>query len=520
MIMDSAKIKKIPPREKYRIPQFSKASPRKESGKKLWAKILAGVFLLVAFLFLSGSAYFVWKICSVSQKITIENVGNKNPTSLIKNVRSIIAPITTSSKKNLKPLAGEKEGRINILLLGIAGEKNPGRNLTDTIMIMSVDTNSKKVALLSLPRDFYANVPDTARWTKINSIYQYGLNNNLGVDPIKESVENITDLKIHYFLVMDFEGFKKIIDDIGEINISVEKDIYDTRYPGPNYSYETFEIKKGLHKMDGETALKYARERHSDSEGDFGRAKRQQKVIQAFKNKVFSLKTFLNVFTFNNLLNTLGENIKTDIQLDKIESFINLSRQVDSQNISNAVVDAWKKDSLLKVSHVYSGNTRVFILVPRAGNYSEIKDLAQNIFNLDAIHRRQTEIKKEEVNIAIINQSGDYNLTFKIRKLLEKDLEFKKVKVLKNKNNKISAQSSVFDLTSDRKPFSLDEIIKKLPATLGNNADSGIMNWSEDYDFIILLGEDLEKIYSFEEDSIEDLNNAEYDQVHLDLLSE
>lgn len=491
----------------------------KGSKKRLWIKILAGIFLLAVFLFLSGGIYFVWKISSVSQKITIENTENQESASLIKNVRSIISPIT-NSQENLKTLAGESEGRINILLLGIAGEKNPGRNLTDTIMIMSLDTDSRKVALLSLPRDLYANIPGTSRWTKINSIYQYGLSNNLGIDPIKESVENITDLKIHYFLVMDFEGFKKIIDDIGGINVSVEKDIYDPRYPGPNYSYETFEIKKGLHNMDGETALKYARERHSDPEGDFGRAKRQQKVIQAAKNKIFSLKTFLNVFTFNKLLNTLENNIKTNIQLDEIESFIALSQKVDSQNIANAVVDAWKKDSLLKVSHVYYENTRVFILVPRVGNYSEIYDLARNIFDIDVIRRRQTEIEKEESSVAIINQSTDYNLAYKIKSLLEEDLEFKKVAILENTNNQTRNQSSVFDLASGKKPFSLDEIIKKLPAKFGNNNDSDIINIENDYDFLILIGEDLREIYKFGEDSIEDLNNAEYDQIHLDLLND
>ncbi len=485
----------------------------KKNRKKIWFGCLV-VFFSLAFLFFLGSGiYFILKISSVSQKIIVEN-DKEEPSSLMKNVGSII------SSANSKILAGEEEGRINILLLGIAGENNPGKNLTDTIMVLSVNTDSKKVALLSLPRDLYTKIPDTNIWTKINSIYQYGINNDLGSEPIKKSAENITGLKIHYFLIMDFEGFKKIIDDIGGINVFVEKGIYDPRYPGPNYSYETFEIKKGMHKMDGETALKYARERHSDSEGDFGRAKRQQKVIQSFKNKAFSIKTFLNVFTFNKLLNALEENIKTDISLDEIESFINLSRKVDSQNITNAVVDAWKKDSLLKVSHIYSGDIRVFILIPRAGNYTEIHDLAQNIFDLEIIERRKLEIENEKATIAIINQSSDYNLTYKIKNLLEKDLGFNKVTILRNKNNETSEQSVVFNLTLGEKPFSLDEIIKKLPAQLGNNDSSDIIDLEKNYDFVISLGEDLEKIYKFEEDSIEDLNNAEYDQMHLDLLSE
>lgn len=481
-----------------------------KKGKK-WGKFFLIFFLLVVFLTFTWTAYFIWKVSVVSQKISIENEVNF---SLVKNIKSVIAPLISSEHEQLK---GEEGGRINILLLGTAGKNNPGRNLTDTIIIMSINTETRKIAMLSLPRDLYVNIPDTSYYTKINSVYQYGINRDKGVGPIKKTVEDITNLKIHYFLVMDFEGFKKIIDDIRGINVYVEKDIYDPRYPGPNYSYETFEIKKGLHKMNGEIALKYVRERHSDSEGDFGRAKRQQQVIQSVKNKVFSLKTFLNAFTLNKILNTLEEHIQINIQLSEIDSFIWWSKRVDSQNITNAVIDAWKKDSLLKVSHIYYGDTRVFILVPRVGNYSEIQELAKNIFNLDNIKRRQAEIEKEEASISIINQSRDNNLSNKIRILLKDKLGIKKVSILSNADNIERTQTVVYDNTSKEKIFTLDEIVKKLSSKLGADKND-IMNIESDADFIILLGTDLENIYKYEEDTIEDLNNASLDQQYLDLL--
>jgi LCP family protein required for cell wall assembly len=362
------------------------------------------------------------------------------------------------------------------------------------------------------------NIPETSYYTRINSVYQYGLSNNTGVEPIKKTVEEITGLKINYFLVMDFEGFEKIIDDMGGVNILVERDIYDPRYPGPNYSYETFEIKKGVHKMDGATTLKYVRERHDDPEGDFGRAKRQQQVIQAAKNKFFSLETLFNPLALNNILNALEKNIKTNIGLDEAESLISLSHKFDTQNVVNVVADAWKKDSLLKVSHVSLGNSRAFILVPRVGNYSEIQDLAQNIFDLDTIKKRQSEIEKEGASILIVNQSEDRNLGLKIKNLFQDKLNFKNVK-LENDAGSYRDETLVFDNTGKNKIFTLDEIIKKLPARLSND-NNDIIDIKEDSDFVVFLGKDLEKTYSFEEDSIEDLNNASDSQADMEIMNQ
>lgn len=130
--------------------------------------------------------------------------------------------------------------------MGAAGEHNPGKNLTDTIMVMSIDTKNKRMALLSLPRDLYVKIPDDGRMTKINNVYQYGLSSDQGIEPIKKTVSDITGLAMNYYLIVDFDAFTKIIDQIGGVNVTVERDILDTRYPGPNYSYQTFELSKSF----------------------------------------------------------------------------------------------------------------------------------------------------------------------------------------------------------------------------------------------------------------------------------
>lgn len=484
-------------------------SSQKIRRKKIWLLALAGL-ILAAF---SYGVYFTWKIHVVSRKINVEN---KNGGSYVSSVETIISTVVSPQHQLLE---GEENGRINILLLGAAGENWPGKNLTDTIMIMSVDTKNKKTALLSLPRDLYVDIAGTNYSTKINQIYQYGLKNNEGVESIKKTVEDITGLKMQYFLVVDFEGFKKVIDDIGGVNIMVERDIYDPRYPGPNYSYETFEINKGLQYMDGDIALKYARERHDDPLGDFGRAKRQQQVIQAAKNRVFSLQTFLNPVALNNLLNTLGDHVKTNIALSEIESFIALSKEVDTQNITNAVVDAWKKDSLLKGSHLCSGNFCASILVPRVGNFSEVADLAQNIFDLDALKKRQAEIKKEDASIAIINQSEDKNLGSKINELLKNKLGFKNASVVYYQAKPYTEKTEIIDNAQKQKIYTLDELVKKLPAGLGE-ATGDIINLKDKYDIVVVLGNDLIKKYSFEETSMEEFNKAQDEEEELNLIKQ
>ena len=481
---------------------------------RLIKKIIFILMIIAAAVVLSYAAFFFWKTYGTFKKISLVSESTTKPISLTGYARTIISPIIPDEKQ---PLRGEQAERINILLLGAAGEKKPGGNLTDTIMVMSIDTKNKKVALLSLPRDFYAQIPNSESYAKINSLYPIGLKQSDGVNLIKSAVSEILDEEINYYLVLDFDGFKKVINDIGGINITNERDIYDPRYPGPNYSYETFSLAKGFHTLDGETALKYVRERHNDPEGDFGRAKRQQQVIQAVKNKIFSAKTFLNVMTLNDLLTTLGNSVRTDISFEEMDEFLSLSQEVDMQNITNVVVDAWKKDSLLKVSHVPTANAMMFILVPRVGNYSEIQDLSENIFDLNKIKKRQEAIAAEEAKIGIINQSGDSQLTYKIQSLIKDKLAIKDVRVAYSPASYVSEKTTVLDNSNGAKLFTLDELIKKIPASLASQAPE--IADSSDYDIVITIGKDLIDVYKYEEDSIEEYNKAQDEQSNLDMLN-
>jgi LCP family protein required for cell wall assembly len=489
----------ITPNDMERMQRHEREFAYGRLAKKISLFLLATILILA----LAYTAYFLWKAHSVSKKMN-----SQANTSFVQDVRSMMAPIIPSSAK---PLAGQDSGRINILLLGAAGPKNPGGNLTDTIMVMSIDTAAKKIALLSVPRDLYVNIPGTSSYTKINSLYKIGLDSGQGADLIKQAMENITGIKINYYLAIDFDAFKQVIDDVGGVNVMVAHDLYDARYPGPNYSYETFSITAGFHSLDGSTALQYVRERHSDPQGDFGRALRQQQVIQAVKSKLFSMDTFFNVIKLNDVLNTLGDDIKTNVTFDDIDSFIKLSRQLDTQNITNVVVDAWKPDSLLKASHVQIGNSTAFILVPRVGNYSEIQDLGQNIFQQDELKKRALAISDENAKIGIINESGDDQLAAKIQQLLTGKLGMKNAHVIYGSPKETTADTTVSDNSNGTKIFTLDELIKKIPARLESQGDSlasGGTTGATD-DITLTLGQDIDPTYSVPDATIDEYNQAQ-----------
>lgn len=461
--------------------------------RRSWRNACIRLTILLLVVCFGVLSFFLYKSFSVGRSIQLHN---RPQASLFSDMKRLAASFIGTKQP---PLRGGQDGRINILLLGRAGEHYPGRNLTDTVMVMSIDTASKKVSLLSLPRDLYAPLPDTALYTKINSLYQYGLSNNTGVAPLRTAVETITGQTIHYFFILDFDGFEEVIDALHGIQVDVVRDFLDPRYPGKNYSYEPFEIKKGWQTLDGATALKYVRERHNDPEGDFGRAKRQQQVIQAIKDKAFSLGTFFNIFTVNNVLTALGENVQTDMSLDDIESFLGLIKTLDTKNVTTIVVDAWKKESFLRVSHVQVGPVAAFILVPRVGNWSEIRDVSENIFHLDAIQTRQHHIQEEKSSLTLFVAPQDVLVADKIKRYATEEMGFSAVSIvtqgtLKNRPE----ESMIVDRTDLRKPYSLDELIRKfalkkqaaLPASLPQPNTS---------DFVLTLGSDLIETFSFDE---------------------
>lgn len=215
------------------------------------------------------------------------------------------------------------QNRTNFLLLGGGGEGHKGGDLTDTMIFVSLDLRTADVVLLSIPRDIWLD----SLQAKINTAYHYGEEKatNEGFKLAKDSVKEIIGQPIHYAIFLDFDGFVKIVDLLGGLNIKVDRGFDDYKYPIPSKEndecngdkeykcrYEHIHFDAGWQEMDGKTALKFIRSRNAEGEegSDFSRSQRQQKVILAVKDKLFSLKTFLNSQRILDLKNTFESHVR------------------------------------------------------------------------------------------------------------------------------------------------------------------------------------------------------------------
>jgi len=298
------------------------------------------------------------------------------------------------------------EDRVNILFLGIGGGRHDGPLLTDTIIYASVDPKLQKVTLISIPRDLW--LPDLK--AKINTAYAYGEERKKGGGLLltKAAVEKILNQPVDYTLRIDFNGFVKAIDMIGGVDVSVQKGFEDLEYPiagketdpcgfiGEEFEkratssaifemfpcrYEHLVFQEGLQHMDGETALKFVRSRHAKgTEGtDFARSRRQEIIIEAFKDKVFSLNTLLNPGRLMSLYNVFQDSIHTNIKQDEYDDFVKMALKIKDAQINNVVFfysDPFSEKQGVFINPPESSDyNNEWVLIPRMGNnnFSEIQ---------------------------------------------------------------------------------------------------------------------------------------------------
>jgi len=269
-------------------------------------------------------------------------------------------------------LKTDSDGWTNILILGKAGKDNPAPDLTDSIILASLRNN--QVIFLSIPRDLYVKID--GNYQKINSLWA----SIHDAQKIKELAIRISGREIHYFVLVDLELLKNIAEQLDGVNVLVKEDINDSLFPGANYSYSPFILSKGWRHLDGDTLLKYVRTRY-DSEGDFGRMKRQQQVLAALKNKIENLNTFQNFDFILSLYNAFKEHIKTDLSLSEIKAFWEATRKLDL-TASKAFNLSIKDPAILKEDYIATYQGRMFVLIPDGGldNYNKINEYVNQIY--------------------------------------------------------------------------------------------------------------------------------------------
>lgn len=315
---------------------------------------LATVLIVLYGAFLAGSVYFGWVFyTTVKDVVAYANLSYSGtapdlPTPSLPE-SEVLAPSESPPQANsvgqpwgplgeTEPLPRwESKGRVNILLLGIDRrqcESPPWRS--DTMIVATLDPQAKTAGLLSIPRDLWVDIPGF-KPNRINTAHFLGDGYKYpggGPALAKKTVERNLGIPIHYFVRIDFQGARKIIDTLGGVTIDVEKPIVDDRYPDDTCGTISIEIPTGVQHMDGVRALQYARSRHGSS--DFDRARRQQKLLFAIRDKALSLNLLPKL---PQLLITMGDTVDTDLSPREILALAPIAAQISKEDIRRAVID-------------------------------------------------------------------------------------------------------------------------------------------------------------------------------------
>ena len=273
--------------------------------------------------------------------------------------------------KSILPFSLGKAGPpVNILALGRPGQGYSGQNLTDTIILIHLEPAQERAILISLPRDLLVKVSENNnRLTKINSLY--GI---IGIEGLKDKIKEITGLTVDYHILVDLVVTQEIIELMDGLNIYVPQDINDPFFPGPNHSYQKFNLSAGWRYLDGPTALKYIRTRYTSLNGDFDRMARQQQVITLLKQKVLELNLLWDFPTYLKMFNSLKNNIETDLGVIELKDLWEAVRKIKADQITQIVIDK-RETNLLRGGRVPFGQQMASVVYPIAGqgNYEDIK---------------------------------------------------------------------------------------------------------------------------------------------------
>ncbi|WP_062354080.1 LCP family protein [Bacillus kwashiorkori] len=207
-------------------------------------------------------------------------------------------PINKSEKRE-KEISLKEKHPFSVLLLGVDQRKND-RGRSDTMIVVTVNPNENVMKMLSIPRDTYVDIVGRGTKDKINHAYAFG-----GVSMSLKTVEEFLDIPIDYYVQVNMEGFKDIVDAVN--GVTIKNDMHLT--------YGGYTFPEGELNLNGKEALTFVRIRKEDPRGDFGRQLRQKLVIQAILNKGASISSLWN---YSDIFNALGDNVKTNLTFNEM----------------------------------------------------------------------------------------------------------------------------------------------------------------------------------------------------------
>jgi LCP family protein required for cell wall assembly len=393
-------------------------------------------------------------------------------------------------QSNVKPqlLKGEGDGRINFLLLGRGGDGHDGPDLTDTILVASIDPVNKTAALVSVPRDLWVTGPNGGA-TKINAIYAnakyaYQAKNskdaagadNAGQAAIAQQVTTVLGIPIHYHVLMDFQAFKEAVDAVGGVDINVPADLIDPTMAWENGWNATL-AKKGLDHMGGTQALMYVRSRHTSERGDFDRTERQRLLIEALSQKVLSAGTYTNPLKISQLLSAFGNHVSTDLSVNDSLRLMTILKGVRGQAIQSVGL-ADPPNNYVQTG--MAGNASVVLPTAGQDNYAAIQNYIRNTL-------KDPYIAKENAAVEVLNGTSTPGLAGATGdKLKTYGYNVTKVDTAPTANY---AKTVIVDLTNGKKPYTKNYLQKRFNAKVVTKLPDATIQ-ATGADFVVILGQD------------------------------
>ena len=320
-------------------------------------RIIKRLFLMVLLVGIGIGGWLGWKFYQDTSRLT----GNRNPLSWLGSLAP--TPLKTSN------------GRVNILLAGYSNDDpgHSGANLTDSIMIVSIDPANHTAVVISVPRDLWVTIPGYG-YSKINAAYEYGEANGDGMGLLEKTVSQDFGVEFDYYALINYSAFRDAVNAVGGVTVTIGS-------PNPNGLYDpnaNLRLPNGPVNLDGQTALNLARARGEGNgsygfvRGDFDRTTHQQQLLVALKDKAASASVLANPFKVSSLADALGKNIKTDMSLGEMQTLVSKTKSINDSNITSVTLNNVNGHSLLASYYTYNGQSA---LIPADGitNYKSIK---------------------------------------------------------------------------------------------------------------------------------------------------
>jgi LCP family protein required for cell wall assembly len=446
-------------------------------------KVIKRSLLALAILILAGAGYIGYKYYD-TQKQVLAGGGQ--------------AATLCNSNVDVNQLQTEGDSRVNILLLGIGGANHDGSDLTDTIMIASIDPINHSAILLSIPRDLWVKIPGNG-YQKINAAYAYGKQNSKantlvgkekdGIELLDKTLEPVIGIPIHYHALFDFTAFKDIVNDLGGVTLDVPSSALN--YPAsaptvlddPTIAWENNNnrviAQKGVQTFNGQKALLFAKSRETSS--DFARGERQRLLLVAIKDKTLSIGTFSNPVKVVQLLNSLGNNVYTDFNNGSIKCLYKQANQISSSNIKSLDL-VTPPHNLLTTANVNG----LSVVKPRAGtfDYSAVQNYLRTTL-------RDSYLAKENASVAVYNATSVVGVATAQSNLL-KSYGYNVTKADSTPAPTNPTTTTIVDLTKGVDKYTKHYLEKrygvtstsKMPSQLGITPPTGT-------NFVIIIGEDV-----------------------------